>query len=213
MAKYTKSHPYTPKPKLHLSLGNTKIGKILNTNLLAGDDYCSGRVTSLRGSCTGCCLSCKGPCYARKAYRYDCVIEANSDNLYLATTDLKKFEDDLVNQINSHPSYSYHRWHSAGEIPSIAYLSMICRVCERTPKVQHYIYTKRYYMINHYLASHSKTLPANLKILFSPPFTCTTKKSLDNWEKLRNPYSLPLFIYDIGLEIVNSRFQSHCFQI
>jgi len=189
--KYTKATPYKPQRKLHLSEGNTKIGKILNTNLLAGDDDINGRVT-ITGSCAGCCSTCKDVCYARSAYRYDNVIVANADNTLFAREDLDLYMDVLEQLIKERKTFKFHRWHSSGEIMSREYLAGMIRVAQNTPAVKHYVYTKRYEWAS------EVDLPENMQILLSPPFTCKTKKQVMEWSKEHNKKDLPLFIYDDG---------------
>ena len=196
--KYTKENPYIPQMKLHESLGNEKIGKILNTNLQAGDDDINGRVAQ-KGSCCGCCDSCKSVCYARDAYRYDTVIEANADNLYYAEHDMFGYFQAVIAELLRHPSFSYHRWHSSGEIPNRNYIHGVTDTANSVSGKKHYIYTKRYSWINEEIGDKANK-PSNLSVLFSPPFNCNTLKKIREWAKVNNPYDYPLFIYDDGTD-------------
>ena len=140
-ARTMKSSKYTPVGKFHLSLGNSKIGKVLNTNLQAGDDNLNGRVAQI-GSCSGCCSTCKKVCYARKAYRYMTALVAHADNLFLYRLNGVEYENAVVKELKRHRSVRLHRWHSSGEIPDRKYISVMEDVAKRVDDKTHYVYTK-----------------------------------------------------------------------
>lgn len=195
-SKYTKETPYKPVKKYHVSNGNVKIGKIVNTNLQAGDDDVNGRIVQ-KGSCCGCCATCKRVCYARAAYRYDDTIEANADNLFFARNYTEEYFKTVKETLNRKRAFRYHRWHSAGEIPFKTYLDGVVDVAKEVSKMKHYIYTKRYKWVNEEIGDKANK-PKNLTVLFSPPFTCNTMEKIRKWAKKNNPYDYPLFIYDNG---------------
>jgi hypothetical protein len=74
----------------------------------------------------------------------------------------------------------FFRWHSAGDIPSPAYLQMMVRIAESTPRCTFLAFTKQYGIVNSYLTEHA--LPENLRIVFS---------AWDGWP-LDNPNNLPV---------------------
>jgi hypothetical protein len=64
-------------------------------------------------------------------------------------------------------SVGYFRWHDSGDIVDASHLRQIVAVCRQTPKIRHWLPTKEYETIRHYV--RSATVPANLTIRVSAP--------------------------------------------
>ena len=143
--------------KIHISQGNTKIGKTLNISLPPGK-------TCLQQNSKPTPCYYDG-CYARQSFKqYPPVRHAWSENL-------KAYEEDPVNYFsqicteigNRNPNY--FRWHVGGDIPDQKYLDGMVSVARIFPAIQFLAFTKKYdldYMeVTKYPASN------NLKIVFS----------------------------------------------
>jgi hypothetical protein len=75
---------------------------------------------------------------------------------------------------------AYFRWHSAGDIQSVAHLRLIAQVCEQTPHCMHWLPTREYAMVRDYIAQYG-ALPTNLMVRLSamyPDKAVTVPKSL-----------------------------------
>jgi hypothetical protein len=60
----------------------------------------------------------------------------------------------------------YMRWHDSGDLQSVKHLTNICEVCSKTPKVNHWLPTREYKIVDDYVRSGAK-IPANLTIRLS----------------------------------------------
>ncbi len=60
----------------------------------------------------------------------------------------------------------FFRWHDSGDLQSVQHLANICKVCELTPDVQHWIPTREYRIVSEFVESGG-TIPANLNIRMS----------------------------------------------
>lgn len=58
------------------------------------------------------------------------------------------------------------RFHDSGDLQSQEHLASICRVCEKNPKVQHWLPTKEYKVVDSYIRGGGK-IPDNLTIRLS----------------------------------------------
>lgn len=83
-------------------------------------------------------------------------------------------------------SYKYFRWHSAGDIPDMQYLDLMCKLARKHKETHFLCFTKKYELVNEYLDTHRK--PSNLVICLS------------NWGEWRaeNPHNLPTSWVDFG---------------
>lgn len=74
----------------------------------------------------------------------------------------------------------FFRFHVSGDIPDSAYLEQIVCIAQRNPHCQILCFTKKYGIVNDYLA-RGEPLPSNLHLILSA------------WTglEMRNPYSLP----------------------
>ena len=118
--------------KLHVSVGNTKIGRIANINLPP-------------------IISCKKGvpcgkeklCYALKAYRqYPKTREAWDENYELAKTNIRSFFDQAIDYIRKHKKIEFFRWHSSGDIINQDYYENMVELARQTPNVKYLAFTK-----------------------------------------------------------------------
>lgn len=173
------------------TVGNGKLGKgIWNISLLPGSDPIKGKdgqpLTNIGGTCKGCCKDCEKDCYAikyTKRYHNTCI-PAYEDNTILAV----HFPDTFFSEINeaiNRSVVSVVRFHVAGEIPNAKYFKGLIKLCNDNPRVQFYLYTKRYKVIEKYY----DLIPTNLTV------------NLSIWHKnYANPHNLPTFEYDDGVD-------------
>lgn len=138
-------------PHLHISRGNSKIGRTPNVSLPP--------ILS--------CIDtppCEALCYAQNAFRRHAVVRtAWTDNWVLWHTDPVWFEDSLHIFLLAHKP-KYFRWHVSGDIPSTSYLRMMENVACDHPSTLFLAFTKRpvaTYVSNlrlirsHWLGDHS----------------------------------------------------------
>jgi hypothetical protein len=64
------------------------------------------------------------------------------------------------------PRERYFRWHDSGDLQGLWHLKKIVAVCERTPKVTHWLPTREYGIVHALLAS-GKSIPGNLTVRLS----------------------------------------------
>lgn len=63
-------------------------------------------------------------------------------------------------------SKGWHRWHDAGDLQNVAHLSAICRVCELTPRIRHWLPTREIATVLAYVQGGG-LIPDNLTIRVS----------------------------------------------
>ena len=155
-----------------VSFTNSKLGgQIGSINLPAGitcrkDAPCSG----------------KG-CYAQKGnWRFPNVQESLKNNLKVYTENPKLFFESIAIQTTL---LKYFRWHSSGDIVDYAYFEGMCRVARKNKETHYLCFTKKYEIINEFLAK-GKRIPKNLSVVLS---------AWSNWIP-ENPYNLPMtYVY------------------
>ena len=174
-------------PKMRLSSGNSKIGRVKNFSTLA------------ILTC-GNCGECKHFCYAVKdAIRFpENVMRARAINtalLWYAPQELYlQFREYFGNPRRRNRNF---RFDVSGEI-STRLLHMIVSIARDFPSYTIWMYTKMYAVVNRYVARHARALgiletagaairraviPSNLYIMFS------------KWDgvPMENPYQFPVF--------------------
>ncbi len=136
-----------------ISRSNSKMGAVASVSLLPFLT-CPDR----------CKESCGEKCYAAKlANLRATVLKSYAVNTVLATKKPDVYwqaVDDACWQVR------YFRFHVGGDIPNEDYLLHMIECARRHPETQMLAFTKRYELINHYIAAHGM-LPTNLHILFS----------------------------------------------
>lgn len=123
---------------------------------------------------------CFSKCYARKGnYRRASVKNALQANLDAYKEDPEFFFDYIASNSRL---VRFFRWFHAGDIVDDAFLLGMVRVARKNPGTRYLAFTKKFGIVNKYLAS-GKKLPANLRIVFS------------GWGarfEVLNPYKLPV---------------------
>lgn len=155
---------------VRISKTNSKLGVIPSVNIPP--------VVSCRKN-----APCSGKCYAmRGRFRYPIVREAMENNLNIYKEDPRRYFSEIQSAISDGiVSYSYFRWHAAGDIVDDEYLRGMVRVALNLPSTQFLAFTKKYEMINDYVRA-GNAIPSNLNIVFSA------------WGQLKfdNPYNFPV---------------------
>lgn len=139
------------KPKIHISTSNSKLGNIPSINLPP--------IITCKPGCP-----CAATCYALKGrFRFPSVRAAMSENLGLWLSD----PDDYQRAVIDCAYYTrFFRWHSAGDMPSAAYLHMMTQVARACRSTQFLAFSKRDDIIPYYLHSGG-AIPRNLHIVYS----------------------------------------------
>ena len=147
-----------------ISKGNGKMGAIQSVSLPSGI------------ACRPC--ACMEKCYARRIERLrKSVRDAYRNNYHILITE----PDVYWREVEAAIMLSrYFRFHVSGDIPDDDYLTNMIRIARRNVHCQILCFTKKYELVNEYLASGC-ALPENLHIIFSA------------WVGLPmvNPFSLP----------------------
>lgn len=146
--------------RVHISAGNTKIGHAFNVSTLAGIGC---------GNC-GLCLKY---CYDIKAcMRFpETVLRQRAENTALLLRDRDEFFRQIREFISSyHGKHKFFRWHQAGEIQDIGYLSRMNEIARDFTDWTFWTYTKMYTVVNSYCDSLGgrDCISKNLSIMFSP---------------------------------------------
>ena len=121
---------------------------------------------------------CKKYCYACKGNFNFPSVKTSVNNNYNAFIDNSElyFSEIIVRTALCR----FVRWHSSGDIINMDYLIGMCKVARKNKGTKYLAFTKKYELVNEYLAS-GKKIPKNLSIVFS------------NWDdfKCDNPFNLP----------------------
>lgn len=154
-----------------ISKTNSKLGVIPSVNLPP--------VITCRDNCP-----CAKDCYAMKGrFRFRNVVENMRHNLDSYQGDPGKYFEDICSTINDGMiTYSYFRWHAAGDIVDERYLEGMVDVARKLPRTSFLAFTKKYELINKYIEGGG-AIPSNLNIVFS---AWGSSLSIDN------PYNLPV---------------------
>lgn len=113
-------------------------------------------------------------CYAKDSEKmYPSVRQGRAANFARGTamvaTDPERFARFLAFQITHFAEKDreyHHRWFDAGDLPSVAYLRAIVRVCELTPTVRHWMPTREAGFVKQWRKEGGKR-PPNLVIRIS----------------------------------------------
>lgn len=151
--------------QVSISKGNSKLGAIPSVSLPAGK--------TCRQDC-----ECNTKCYAKKIERLrPSVRTAYSRNYNLLKADPSTYWREIEASIMMS---RFFRFHVSGDIVDDAYLRRMCYIAARNPHCQILCFTKRYDIVNEYLAQGA-LFPDNLHIILSA------------WRGLpmQNPHNLP----------------------
>ena len=109
------------------------------------------------------CKFCGKKCYARKMCKYrPTVKESYDNNLDILLNDKEKFWREVDGSIKL---TTYFRFGVSGDIYDADYLERMVEVARRNKHCQILCFTKKYTLVNSYLAKHR--LPKNLHLIFS----------------------------------------------
>lgn len=151
--------------KIHVSNGNTKLGKIANWSLTPG-----------RACPELACKTClKNGCYAMKAYRmYPAVRKAWNENTEIAETDIQELRLQLLAFFKKYKG-DFFRIHQAGDFIGTDYFEMWLEIAQLFPHIQFLAYTKAFDIIRFV---SPQEVPRNLQIILS------------HWTGVSIPYNL-----------------------
>lgn len=159
---------------LHLSMGNTKLGKtILNFATLPGNDVHRPQITdkdtnekvllsNVDGTCSKYCDNCakNGACYAWKmlCLHHNVVTKAWADNTILLREG-KVFDmiDDELNNNSAYSSIKLFRINVSGEIENLTQLEGWNDLAKKHPKIQFSLYTKNFDVLEEFILKHGDT--------------------------------------------------------
>jgi len=148
-----------------ISAGNSKLGSIPSVSLPAGE--------TCRHDC-----ECYKKCYARRLERLrPAVRNAYQHNYELLKSNPTTYWREIEGQIMMS---RYFRFHVSGDIPDADYLEHMVEVADRNRHCGILCFTKKYELVNSFLANGGK-IPENLHIILS------------GWVGLEmvNPFKLP----------------------
>jgi hypothetical protein len=142
-------HPVYDNGKLHvkISSGNTKMGNIPSFSTLPSNELLTlkdGRVlTNIIGTCGDLCEDCKDKCYAIDFAKrhHHVVIPAYAINTILLRHDPDKLRREIREYCEKN-IVKFFRFHTAGELETVAQLELYAQICRDTPDVTFYIYTR-----------------------------------------------------------------------
>lgn len=144
--------------RVHISKGNSKIGKVLNVSTVPVMD-CKN------------CKECSKLCYAINSYvRYtNTCVPAWTDNSYLARNNRQFYFNSIRETLKRRKRNLYFRWHVAGEIQDMDYLENMVAIAKDFPNFKFWTYTKMYELVNLYcdMNGGKSAIPGNLVIMFS----------------------------------------------
>lgn len=155
------------KQYANVSNTNSKLGAaILSINLPAGI------------TCRADAPCKKSGCYAMKGnWLFPNVRNSLQENLDAYLNNSKLYFESIATQT---ALARFVRWHSSGDIVNDKYFEGMCKVARKNKEVHYLCFTKKYEIINNYLAKN-KRIPKNLSVVLS---------AWSDWVP-ENPYELP----------------------
>lgn len=154
-----------------ISKTNSKLGVIPSINITP--------IVSCRPNCP-----CAKDCYAMKGrFRFHNARDNMAFNYESYKNNPSAYFDDICSAIdNGMISYSYFRWHAAGDIVDERYFDGMISVAKKLPRTSFLAFTKKYELVNSYI-KYGGSIPSNLHIVFSAWGTSLP---------LENPYEFPV---------------------
>lgn len=131
--------------RLHVSVGNTKIGKTANLSLLPV-------ITCPQG------VPCARECYARLLLYSPTAEKAWMDNTAFAMNDPVAFITEVYCWLQKNMP-KFFRWHVSGDIPGSIYQKGMVDLAVAFPNVRFLVFTKR--------LEYTWPLQKNLRVIFS----------------------------------------------
>ena len=131
---------------------------------------------------------CRKGCYAMKGnWLFPNVRASLQENLDAYLNNPKLYFESIATQT---ALARFVRWHSSGDIVDTQYFEGMCKVARKNKETHYLCFTKKYEIINEYLAS-GKRVPKNLSIVLS---------AWSDWLP-ENPYKLPTtYVYGKNFE-------------
>lgn len=131
-----------------------------------------------------CDAPCTKDCYALKGrFRFPNVKANMFDNYNLYKSDPTSYFRDICSCIdNGMVTYSFFRWHAAGDIVDRNYLLGMVDVANKLERTSFLVFTKKFELVNEYI-KEGNVIPPNLHIVFSAWGTSYT---------IDNPYNFPI---------------------
>lgn len=138
-----------------ISTTNSKLGIIPSVSVMP--------ILSCRTNCP-----CATDCYARKGrFRFKKAQDNMMNNLELYQKDRRRYFDEIAGFIsNGFITYSYFRWHTAGDIVDNDYLVGMVELAKTLDRTHFLAFTKKFELVNNYIDSGGE-IPKNLRIVFS----------------------------------------------
>ena len=145
---------------------------------------------------------CKKTCYANKGTQTITVVQAAYyRNFRLMNENI----DDVFEQIEfeiKHSGLNMVRFFDSGDIPNYDFLYRMCKMMEKFPDVSFMAFTKKYELVNEYIAK-GNIIPENFNIIFS---------AWDHTWKFDNPYDLPIAYVDFKDKRLNPEIPDKAFR-
>ena len=102
-------------------------------------------------------------CYANGGFY---LARQDALNKRLGAIKKARWADAMVYLIHFH-NQKYFRWHDSGDIQSIDHLDKIVDIARRTPDTIHWLPTREYELVKHYIKVLHREIPKNLVIRLS----------------------------------------------
>lgn len=176
---------------IHVTDGNTKIGKILNISTLPTGELLKRKdglvYTNVKGTCGGCCENCKHDCYAVKfcGVHNNSVIPSYAENTLLLREKPDQYFAELRDILLKNEGAAL-RVHVSGEFDSYDHMKRHMDLGTEVDNLQ-YFYTKRYAWLED--LDNKGLIPDNVK-----PTVSIWHNNYDNPNKFHE------FIYDDGTD-------------
>lgn len=163
--------------KIHLSLGNVKIGNMINWSTLPGNEehmlIAKGRlITDVVGTCSTNCQGCFKNCYARKSalQHHNSVVPPWAENTIMIrekTEECFKMIDEEIRRLNkdyydgksSDPKYKFFRINVSGEILGVEELERWNSLAASHPEIYFGAYTKNSAALIEFFRRHGQSAP------------------------------------------------------
>jgi len=185
----------TENTKVHITLGNRKIGKVINFSTLPGNatHYAKARgtkVTDIVGTCGQNCNCCFDECYAKRSLvqHHNAVAKAWGENTLLIRYRLAETMAQIQEFINKHPSRKLFRWNVSGELENVFQLEAMNDLAKANPQLKFGIYTKNFRVVREFV-KRGNTLATNFALNLSQ-----WHDNLNGWEDIASMFNR--FIYD-----------------
>lgn len=165
-------------PIFHAVSGNSKTGETVGNYNLPIEYTCDHRCE--------CYKECK--CYAENGcYCFTSNQASYTENyLFYKLNTIETVAKNISDYIKEN-GFSLFRYFTCGDIPEEKFLRIMIRVALKNPSVRFWAYTKRYHIVNRFVAENGLTaIPENLVIIFSHWLN-----ENGTYFPMNNPYNFP----------------------